>query len=139
MKRLLLLCLTVATIRVSAQKVIESNVPEAVKSVFIKGYPGTTGRWIKAGGNYEVSFDKEMKKMTLVIKKKGNLVQTEYAVTADELPKPVMEYLKTNYKGVKITEMAHLLKPNGEVQYETVVKGKDVLFDKEGKFLMVEQ
>lgn len=138
MKRLLLLCLTVATICVSAQKVSESKVPEAVKAVFTKGYPGTVGKWIKAGGNYEVSFDKDSKKMTLVIKKNGTLVQTEYAVTASELPKPVMEYLKTNYKGVKVTEMAHLLKPNGDVQYETVVKGKDVLFDKEGKFLMVE-
>lgn len=138
MKRFLLLCLTVATISVNAQRINESKVPEAVKAVFTKGYPATLGKWIKTDGNFEVTFDKDSKKMTLVIKPDGKLVQTEYAITEAELPKPVMEYLKTNYKGVKITEMAHLLKPNGAIQYETVVKGKDVLFDKDGKFLMVE-
>ncbi|MEI6628367.1 MAG: PepSY-like domain-containing protein [Alphaproteobacteria bacterium] len=139
MKRILLLCLTVATISVNAQKLSESKVPEAVKTVFTKGYPATEGKWAKVDGNYEVSFDKDAKKMTQVIKPNGNLVQTEYAITVNELPKTVLEYLNTHYKGVKITEVAHLLKPNGDVQYETVVKGKDVLFDKDGKFIKVEE
>jgi len=139
MKRLLLLCLTVATIGVNAQKVSESKVPEAVKTVFTKAYPATEGKWVKEDGNYEVSFDKDTKKMTLVIAPKGTLVQTEYAITAAELPKAAKEYLETNAKGVKIKEMAHILKPNGEVEYEAEVKGKDVLFDKDGKFLSKEK
>ena len=134
MKRFLLLSFTVATISVSAQK-----VPDAVKSVFSKNFPATEGKWHRADGNYEVSFDKESKKMTLVINPKAELVQTEYAITVSELPKVAKEYLETNEKGVKIKEMAHILKPNGEVQYEAVVKGKDVLFDKNGKFLSKEK
>ena len=134
MKRFLLLCLTVATISVSAQK-----VPDAVKSVFTKAYPGTEGKWNRADGNYEVSFDKDAKKMTVVINPKAELVQTEYAITISELPKAAKLYLETNEKGVKINEISHLLKPNGDVQYEAVVKGKDVLFDKDGKFLSKEK
>lgn len=139
MKRLLLLCLTVATISVSAQKVSESKVPEAVKAVFAKGYPGIVGKWVKEDGNYEVSFDKDTKKMTLVIAPAGTLVQTEYAITKAELPKGAVDYLAANAKGVNIKEMAHILKPNGEIQYEAEVKGKDILFDKDGKFLSKEK
>jgi hypothetical protein len=139
MKQLLLLCFTVATISVSAQKVNESKVPEAVKSVFNKAYSGAQGKWIKEDGNYEVSFDKDAKKMTLVITPAGTLVQTEYAITASELPKAAVAYLDANAKGVKIKEMAHILKPNGEVEFEAEVKGKDILFDKDGKFLSKEK
>ena len=139
MKRFLLLFLTVATISVNAQKLSESKVPEAVKTVFSKAYPATEGKWVKEDGNYEVSFDKDTKKMTLVIAPKGELVQTEYAITESELPKAAKEYLATNAKGVKIKEMAHILKPNGDVQYEAEIKGKDVLFDKDGKFLSKEK
>ena len=134
MKRFLLLSFTVATISVSAQK-----VPDAVKSVFSKTFPATKGKWHLADGNFEVSFDKDSKKMTLVINPKAELVQTEYAITISELPKVAKEYLNTNEKGVKIKELAHILKPNGEVEYEAVVKGKDVLFDKNGKFLSKEK
>lgn len=139
MKKFFLLCLTVATISVNAQKINESKVPEAVKAVFTKGYPATKGKWVTEDGNYEVSFDKDSKKMTLVISPKGELVQTEYAITAAELPKGAVEYLELHAKGVKINEMAHILKPNGEVQYEAEVKGKDILFDKDGKFLSKEK
>ena len=139
MKRFLMLCLTVVTISVSAQKVSESKVPEAVKTVFTKGYPGTAGKWVKEDGNYEVSFDKDTKKMTLVISPTGSLVQTEYAITSAELPKGAVDYLAEHAKGVKINEMAHILKPNGDIQYEAEVKGKDILFDKDGKFLSKEK
>jgi len=139
MKRFLMLCLTVATISVSAQKVSESKVPEVVKAVFTKGYPGTAGKWVKEDGNYEVSFDKDTKKMTLVIAPAGSLVQTEYAITSAELPKGAVDYLAVHAKGVKLDEMAHILKPNGEIQYEAEVKGKDILFDKDGKFLSKEK
>jgi hypothetical protein len=135
----MLLCLTVATISVSAQKVSESKVPEAVKAVFTKGYPSMAVKWVKEDGNYEVSFDKDSKKMTLVIAPAGSLVQTEYTITKTELPKAAVDYLNANAKGVKIKEMAHILKPNGEVQYEAEVKGKDILFDKDGKFLSKEK
>ena len=139
MKRLMLLCLTVATISASSQRVSESKVPEVVKTVFTRDYPGMAGKWVKEDGNYEVSFDKESKKMTLVIAPAGTLVKTEYAITKAELPKGAIAYLDANAKGVKIKEMAHILKPNGEVQYETEVKGKDILFDKDGKFLSEEK
>ena len=139
MKRLLLLCLTVATISVSAQKVSESKVPGSVKAVFTKAYPATAGKWIREDGNYEVSFDKDSKKMTLVISPAGTLIQTECAIGVSELPKAAQDYLSTNYKGVKVPECAHILKPTGVVRYEAEVKGKDILFDSNGKFLSREK
>jgi len=135
----MILCLTATTISVSAQKVNESKVPVSVKETFTKAYPSTVGKWIREDGNFEVSFDKDTKKMTLVIHQNGSLSQTEYAIRKDELPKGAIEYLDANYKGVKIVEMAHILKPSGEIQFEAEVKGKDILFDNNGKFLSKEK
>jgi len=139
MKRLMFLCFAGASLSVSAQKVNESKVPVSVKETFTKGYPSTAGKWIKEDGNFEVSFNKDTKKMTLVINSNGSLIQTEYAIKMDELPKGAIEYLDSNYKGVKITEMAHILKPSGEIQFEAEVKGKDILFDNNGNFLSKEK
>jgi hypothetical protein len=133
------LCFSAASLSVSAQKMNESKVPASVKETFTKAYPNTTGKWIREDGNFEVSFDKDTKKMTLVIKPNGSLIQTEYAIKTDELSKAALEYLETNYKGVNIAERAHILKPSGEVQYEAEVKGKDILFDNNGKFLSKEK
>ncbi len=139
MKKLLFLCFTVSTFYVSAQKINESKVPASVKTTFSKSYPSTEGKWVKEDGNYEVTFDKDAKKMTLVIAPSGTLVQSEYAIKFAELPKAATDYLTSNYKGVKIVEMAHITKPNGDIQFEAEVKGKDILFDSNGKFLSKEK
>ena len=133
------LCLAAASLSVSAQQVNERKVPVSVKEIFTKAYPNTAGKWVKEDGNFEVTFDKDTKKMTLVINQNGSLIQTEYAIKKDELPKSVIEYLDANYKGVKIVEMAHILKPSGEIQFEAEVKGKDILLDGNGKFLSKEK
>ena len=53
-------------------------------------------------------------------------------------PSKLLHIKLTGYMD-KIKEMAHILKPNGEIEYEAEVKGKDVLFDKDGKFLSKEK
>ena len=133
------LCFAAASLSVSAQKVNKSKVPVSVKETFTKAYPNTVGKWVMEDGNFEVFFDKDSKKMTLVINTNGSLIQTEYAIKKDELPKGAIEYLDANYKGVKIVEMAHILKPSGEIQFEAEVKDKDILFDGNGKFLSKEK
>jgi hypothetical protein len=42
-----------------------------------------------------------------------------------------------HYSGAPIKEASKIVKTNGEVNYEALVNGKDVMFDSNGKFIKV--
>lgn len=75
--------------------------------------------------------------MSAVIDKSGTIMETETDIAVIELPQNVQSYLKTHYKGIKVKEAAKIVKANGEVNYEGEVNGKDVIFDKNGKFIKI--
>jgi len=124
-------------ILVSAQNVTEAEVPSLAKAAFMKQYSDTHAKWEKEKNNYEVNFKKDNKAMSAVIDKTGQIIETETDVLVDELPENVQSYLKAHYKGVKVKEAAKIVKANGEVNYEGEVNGKDVIFDKNGKFIKI--
>lgn len=137
MKRLFFIVLATGLIGLSAcgQKLKESQVPAAAKAAFQKQYPNVTATWEKEGGNYEVNFKEEGKTMSSIIDKSGTILETETDMAIKDLPQTVQDYLKDHYKGAKIKEAAKIVKSNGEVNYEALVNGKDVMFDSNGKFL----
>ena len=65
----------------------------------------------------------------------GNKTETEMDIKISGLPVAATDYITKNYKGEKIKEAAIITKANGEVNYEAEVKGMDLLFTKEGKFI----
>ena len=65
----------------------------------------------------------------------GNKTETEMDIKISGLPVAVTDYITQNYKGEKIKEAAIITKANGEVNYEAEVKGMDLLFTKQGKFI----
>jgi hypothetical protein len=52
------------------------------------------------------------------------------------LPATITSYMKEHYKGIAVKEASKITKANGEVNYEAGIKGKDVRFDANGKFIM---
>jgi len=134
---MVLLISTSGIIAVSAQNIKESEVPSAAKAAFNKKYPGTHAKWEKEKDNYEVNFKKENKTMSAVIDKSGTIMETETDIAVNELPQNVQKYLKSHYSGLKVKEAAKIVKANGEVNYEGEVNGKDVIFDKNGKFIKI--
>lgn len=46
-----------------------------------------------------------------------------------------MPYFKAHYKGVTVKETAKIVNSKGITTYEIGTKGKDILFDANGKFL----
>ena len=119
----------------SSQKIKESEVPNPVKVTFAKLYPGSTPKWEKEGTNYEAGFKKEGKSMSVVIQPNGTMTESELSIKAEELPSAVLAYLKANYRDKKIKETAKITKADGTVNYEAEIEGKDVIFDKDGKFI----
>lgn len=123
-----------------AQKINSAKVPVVVKNAFKKAYPAVTGvKWEKEKGDYEAGFKQDGNVMSALFKADGMQTESEVDIKATSLPASVISYVKQNYKGAVIKEAAKITKAGGEVNYEAEVKGKDLLFDKDGKFLKVAQ
>ncbi len=131
MKRVLVALALLATVSCIAQ-----NAPAAVKGSFAKNFPGITAKkWDKEHGKYEANFIKDGKTMSATFSADGTLEETETDIKVAELPSSVTDYIKANYKDASIKEAAMIVKGNGDKMYEAEVKGKDLLFDMQGRFL----
>jgi len=119
-----------------AQKLDASKVPAQVKAGFAKKFPEVDKvKWEKEGGAYEAGFKENDQTMSALFTPEGVLTETEVSIPVNSLPPAVLNYLRTNHKGVAVKEAARITKANGEVNYEAEVKGSDLLFDAGGKYL----
>lgn len=130
MKRIfgILLATVCAATVANAQKVSANKVPMPVKTAFAKLHPGTKVNWELEKKDYEAGFTASGKKTSEVYSASGTLLETEVEIKSTELPSVVLAKLK----GMKIAEAAKITKADGTVNYETEVKGKDLLFDAKG-------
>lgn len=141
MKKILIFSLAgIGFTSVQAQKnMAASSVPTAAKDAFAKAHPNVTGKWEKEGGNYEVNFTNGGKTMSCVVTSKGSILETETDMAVSELPAPVTAYIAQHYKGVKVKEAATIVKADGTTVYEAEIKGKDVMFDANGKVVKAQK
>lgn len=137
MKKLALM--TVAAMITSltfAQKLQEKDVPTPVKTAFQKQYPNTKEvKWDKEGEKFEASFDLNKIDNSVLLDAQGNILETEVEIELNQLPNGVLDYVKTNYKGQSVEEAAKITDGKGAVTYESEIKGMDLLFDRNGKFI----
>jgi len=111
-----------------------NNIPDVVKSVLAKNYPNAKNvKWDKEDANFEASFKMNDLDNSILFDVKGNVLESEVAIK--ELPKNVLEYLNKNYPNQKVVESAKITNAKGVVTYEAEIKGKDLIFDANGKFL----
>ncbi len=132
MKKLitLIVCVTIAI------STFATDVPQAVKAAFAKKYPNITKvKWDKENENYEASFDLNEEDCSVLFDASGNILETEIEIELNQLPKGVLEYVKAHYPSKKAKEAAKIIDDKGTVTYEVELKGMDVLFDAEGKFI----
>ena len=123
-----------------AQKVKESDVPAVVKSSLQKKYPEAKNvYWEKEHGNYEANWGGKSKEDNSVqFTPTGEFIEYVKAIPVSELPKEVNTYVKSHYKGAKITEAGKVTDAHGKTFYEAEVKGKDIVFDEHGNFVKAE-
>jgi hypothetical protein len=138
-KSLFILLLAISVLSACSSKFKESQVPAAAKETFEKNYAGIKGTWDKEHSNYEVSFKKDGKDMSVTISENGTIVETETDIPVADLPGAVQDYIKQHYQGKEIKEASTITKANGEVNYEAEVDEKDVIFDANGKFIEEEK
>lgn len=133
MKKILLIIAVFITAAATAQK---SGAPTTAKAAFAKTYPNATKvKWEKEDGNYEVTFVDKGNELSAIYNADGVFQEIEHEMKVAELPASVAAYMKEHYKGITVKSAAKITKANGSVMYEAAVKGKDVLFDANGKFV----
>jgi len=129
---LMFLCLMIVGY---AQKSI--SVPSAVKASFMQKYTEATKvTWEKEKGNYEANWGgKSGEDNSAMFTPTGNFVEIVKAIKVSELPASVAPYVKAHFKGAKINEAGKVTDAKGKETYEAEIKGKDLIFDLNGKYL----
>ena len=65
----------------------------------------------------------------------GDIIETEIEIEISELPNGILDYVKKNYKGQSVKEAAKITDTKGTLTYEVEIKGMDLLFASNGKFI----
>ncbi len=123
----------------NAQRLKESDVPTAVKTAFVKMYPGAISvEWEMENSKYEAEFKENNVETSAIFEANGTYVQTEVEIAVSSLPEAVREYVSKNLAGKKIKEAAKIIDAKGTITYEAEVGGKDYIFDASGVFLKID-
>ncbi len=119
-----------------AQKMQEKNVPVKVTATFQKQYPTATAvKWDKEDDKYEASFTLDNVSNSLLMDAQGSIIETEVVIELNLLPNGVLDYAKKNYANKKVKGAAKITDASGIVTYEVEIKGTDLFFDSNGKFI----
>ncbi|MDP4731356.1 MAG: PepSY-like domain-containing protein [Flavobacteriales bacterium] len=119
-----------------AQKLQEKDVPAPVKTAFQKNFPqAKVEKWEKEGINFEAEFELNKSEQSVLFDAQGDIIETEIEIEISELPYGIVDYVKTNYKGQSVKEAAKISDTKGTLTYEAEIKGMDLLFDSNGKFI----
>lgn len=141
MKKTFLMAMAVScgTLALMAQDLKPKDVPAVVKAAQAKKYPAATKvTWEKEKGNYEANWGgKSGEDNSAVFTPAGQFVEIVNAIPISALPKTVAPYVKEHYK-TAIKEAGKVTDAKGVLTYEAEIKGKDLIFDENGKFLKVD-
>ena len=125
-----------------AQDLKTADVPANVKSALMQKYPETAKAkvsWEKEKGNFEANWGgKSGEDNSAMFTPSGSFLEIVKAIPVSQLPASVLTYVKEHEHGAKIKEAAFVTDSKGTVTYEAEIKGKELIFDKDGKFLKAE-
>ena len=118
-----------------AQKSLQ--VPKEVKTEFMKKFPDATKvTWENEKGNFEANWGgKSGEDNSAMFTPKGNFVEIVNAIPISQLPAAVAPYVKAHFKGATIKEAGKVTDAKGKQTYEAEIKGKDLIFDLNGKYI----
>ena len=125
----------------SAQTLKPKNVPTPVLEGMKKYLPmALLVEWEKEDADYEANFfvkdsTGSLRTASALFNATGTLLEIEMIISKDELPSGVLDYINSNYGNPKIKEVSQVSKLSGPKTYEIEIKGKELIFDSEGKFI----
>ncbi len=125
-----------------AQDLKTAAVPAAIKEACSKKFPESAKSkvsWEMEKGNYEANWGgKSGEDNSAMFTPSANFIELVKAISASQLPAAAIAYVKKHENGATIKEAGHVTDANGKVTYEAEIKGKELIFDENGKFLKAE-
>lgn len=124
----------------SAQDIHADRVPSVVRTAFYHKYaPGSVKvSWEIEKGNYEANWGgKSGEDNSAQFTPAGVFLEYAQAIPMSDLPASVVPYVKAHYK-TKPREAAAVTNAAGDQTYEVEIKGKDLVFAKDGSFVKEE-
>lgn len=107
-------------------------VPATVKAAFIEKYPGASNViWKRRVDNYEARWGKEH---SVVFTPLGKFIEETVPIQVNQLPEEALKYIKMTYK-TPVTAAGKVTDLQGKTSYVAQVKGRDLLFDRNGRFM----
>ena len=140
MKKLILGIATMAMLSLTAVAQPVKNVPVKVKTAFSQKFTKATDvKWGKEGKTeWEAEFKLDGKSYSANFDYQGAWKETEYAITASEIPAAVKTVINKDYAAYKMKGTDVSETPKGKVYEVTFVKEKksmEVVFDPNGKIV----
>jgi hypothetical protein len=122
----------------------DSKVPEKVKTTFSQKFPGAIKvKWdMENDTEWEAEFKMDGKEYSANFDLSGTWMETEYEISASDLPKVVQATIDKEFAGAKFEEGEVSETANGkvfELELKTGKKEMDVSIDTNGKVLSKEQ
>lgn len=140
MKNLILVIAASALISLNVTAQTSKNVPKNVKTAFSQKFAKATDvKWGKEGKTeWEAEFKMDGKAYSANYDLKGEWLETEYAITVNEIPAAVKTAIDKDYAGYKMKESEISETAKGKVYEFELVKGKnkvEIAFDLNGKLI----
>ena len=122
-----------------SQDIKEKDVPAAARTAFSKKYPDVAkASWEKEKGNYEANWGgKSGEDHSAQFSPSGEFLEIVDAIPVSSLPADISSYVTTHYNA-KIREAGKVTDKSGKQSYEVEIKGKDLIFGLDGKFIREE-
>ena len=116
------------------------KTPAIVKEALSKKYPNAKKvTWETEKGNFEANWGgKSGEDTSVMFTPSGKFVEEVDAIAVSRLPASVFDYVKKHYKGTKVKEAGRITDAVGKKMFEAEIKGKDLVFDENGKFLKID-
>ena len=128
-----------------AQKLKDSEVPEAVKQAFAKNFPKAKEvKWSKEGtSEFEAEFEIAEVEQSANFDKTGKWLETETEIKKSELPQAVQASIAKDFAGFKLDEPEKVESPGNALLYEMELKKDkvtyEVQFSADGKVVKKEE
>lgn len=119
-----------------------NKVPQNVVLSFQGSNPNVGNvTWTEEQGYFQPNWTANGQQHTGYIDLKGHYIQTVVKVGATALPPAAATYIQSNYNGEIVSEAGRIDFPRGLPSrfYAKLGDGKQLLFDKDGKFIYITQ
>lgn len=116
----------------------ETTPSNKIQDAFKKLHPtATVTEWKDESPTWEAKYEDGDAKGAVSFDANGIVTEIELVIAEDLLPNPssVQEYIKANYPDEKMQRCEKITTADGRVTYEIQIKGKELVFDADGKFI----